>query len=241
MRKNLLRQRLYWARLRTMLRNRIHALLDRQRDLELPQCSDIFGVRGLSFLRRLELPETDAALLREQLALHDLIAQQMKAQEKRIGLEFGSEAVHRQLLSVPGIGPTLAAVIACEVDSIERFSSAEKLCAYAGVVPTTHSSGGKTRHGQLLPFCNKWLRWALIEASWVAIGCSPYFGALYKQHRARGKKANSAVLIVARRMCRIIWQLLHEKRDFEKRPLRPNFNFPGCSVVRLTAATAARP
>src|SRR6266446_2095426 len=31
MRKNLLRQRLYWARLRTMLRNRIHALVDRQR------------------------------------------------------------------------------------------------------------------------------------------------------------------------------------------------------------------
>jgi transposase len=58
-RKNLLRQRLYWARLRTMLRNRIHALLDRQRNLELPQCSDIFGVRGLGFLRRLELPEPD--------------------------------------------------------------------------------------------------------------------------------------------------------------------------------------
>ena len=30
-----------------MLRNRIHALLDRQRELELPQCSDLFGVRGL--------------------------------------------------------------------------------------------------------------------------------------------------------------------------------------------------
>src|SRR4029077_15068542 len=54
-RKNLLRQRLYWARLRTMLRNRIHALLDRQRELVLPQCSDVFGVRGLGFLRRLEL------------------------------------------------------------------------------------------------------------------------------------------------------------------------------------------
>src|SRR6266516_5483335 len=238
-RKNLLRQRLYWARLRTMLRNRIQALLDRQRGLQLPQCSDIFGVRGLSFLRRLELPEPDGMLLREQLALHDLIAQQMKAQEKRIGLEFGSEAMHRQLLSVPGIGATLAAVIACEVDSIERFSSAAKLCAYAGVVPTTHSSGGKTSHGQLLPFCNKWLRWALIEASWVAIGCSPYFGALYKQHRARGKKANSAVLIVARRMCRIIWQLLSENRDFEKRPFSHRIGpFPGCFAVRLTARSA---
>jgi len=240
-RKNLLRQRLYWARLRTMLRNRIHALLDRQRALELPQCSDIFGVRGLSFLRALELAEADATLLREQLALHDLIAQQMKAQEKRIAAEFGSEAMHRYLFSVPGIGPTLAAVIACEVDEIERFVSAEKLCAYAGVVPTTHSSGGKTRHGQLLPFCNKWLRWALVEASWVAIGCSPYFGTLYKQHRARGKKANTAVLIVARRMCRIIWQLLHEKRDFEKRSLSLNFPFPGCSALALTVKSASAP
>ena len=64
-RKNLLRQRLYWARLRTMLRNRIHALLDRQHGLELPQCSDIFGIRGLGFLRRLELAEPDHTLLRE--------------------------------------------------------------------------------------------------------------------------------------------------------------------------------
>ena len=67
-----------------MLRNRMHALLDRQRGLELPQCSDIFGARGLNFLRALELAEPDSTLLREQLALHDLIAQQMKAQEKRI-------------------------------------------------------------------------------------------------------------------------------------------------------------
>ena len=219
-RKNLLRQRLYWARLRTMLRNRIHALVDRQRELELPQCSDVFGVRGLGFL-------------------HDLIAQQMKAQEKRIAAEFKTEAVHQHLLSVPGIGITLAAVIGCEIDQIGRFNSAEKLCAYAGVVPTTHASGGKASHGRLLPFCNKWLRWALVEASWVAIGCSPYFGSLYRQHRARGKKANTAILIVARRMCRIIWQLLEQKRDFEKRAPRPKlYSFPGCSALALTVNPA---
>jgi transposase len=104
-RKNLLRQRLYWAGLRTMLRNRIHALLDRQHGLELPVCSDIFGVRGLSFLRRLELAEPDHTLLREALALHDLIAEQMRAQEKRIALEFKTESLYRHLLSVPGIEP----------------------------------------------------------------------------------------------------------------------------------------
>jgi transposase len=240
-RKNLLRQRLYWARLRTMLRNRIHALLDRQRGLELPQCSDIFGVKGLGFLRRLELPEPDGTLLREQLALHDLIATQMRAQEKRIAAEFGGEEMSRRLLSLPGVGPTLSAVIACELDEIKRFPSAEKLCAYAGVVPTTHSSGGKTWHGRLLPFCNKWLRWALIEASWVAIGCSPYFGSLYKHHRQRGKKASTAITIVARRMCRILWHLLQEQRNFEKRPFVAHFNtVPGCSAHRLTASPQTR-
>jgi transposase len=224
-----------------MLRNRIHALLDRQHGLELPQCSDIFGVRGLGFLRRLELAEPDHTLLREALALHDLIAEQMRAQEKRIALEFKTESTYRYLLSVPGIGPTLAAVIGCEIDQIERFPSADKLCGYAGVVPTTHSSGGKVHHGRLLPSCNKWLRWALVEASWVAIGCSPYFGALYRQQRARGKKANTAVIIVARRMCRILFQLLREKRSFEKRAARAQTtSVPGCSALRLTAISAMR-
>lgn len=241
-RKNLLRQRLYWSRLRTMLRNRIHALLDRQHDLELPQCSDIFGVRGLGFLRRLELPEPDGKLLQEALALHDLIAQQMRAQEKRMAAEFKVEPSYERLMSLPGVGPTLAAVLAAEIDQIERFPSAEKLCAYAGVVPTTHSSGGKVHHGRLLPYCNKWLRWALIEASWVAIGCSPYFGALYRQQRARGKKANTAITIVARRMCRILFQLLSEKRTFEKRSKKAQTQaVPGCSGCTLTAVSVMRP
>ena len=235
-RKNLLRQRLYWARLRTMLRNRIHALLDRQHGLELPQCSDIFGARGLRFLREVELAEPDHTLLKEALALHDLIAQQIKAQEKRVASEFKEEASYHYLQSVPGIGITLGAVIGCEIDRIERFSSAEKLCAYAGVVPSTYSSGGKVYQGRLLPQCNKWLRWALIEASWVAISCSPYFGGLYQRQRGRGKKANTAITIVARRMCRVIFSLLKEKRNFEKRATYAKTTFvPGCSDQALTA------
>ena len=155
-RKNQLRQRLYWARLRTALRNRIHALLDRQRGLELPQCSDIFGARGLKFLRALQLPAPDGDLLQEQMALHDLITTQMKSQEKRIAADFLQEDPHALLLSVPGIGKILAAVIASEIDDIQRFPNADKLCCYAGVVPTTYASGGKTFHGRLLPACNKW-------------------------------------------------------------------------------------
>jgi transposase len=52
-RKEVLRQRLYWARLRTRIRNRIHALIDRQRELAMPQCSDLFGRKALVALKKL--------------------------------------------------------------------------------------------------------------------------------------------------------------------------------------------
>ena len=120
--------------------------------------------------------------------------------------------------SIPGMGPILAAVVVSEIDSIKLFGSAQKLCGYAGLCPSTSSSGGKTHQGRLISRCNKWLRWAFIEAAWVSVGCSPYFGDHYKRKRALGKKANTAILSMAQRMARITWQLLTEKRAFESIP-----------------------
>jgi hypothetical protein len=105
-----------------------------------------------------------------------------------------------------------------QIDEIGRFSSAQKLCGYAGLCPTTSSSGGKTHQGKLMPHCNKWLRWGFVEAAWVAVGCSGYFGDLYKKKRALGKKANTAIVAVARRMARIAWQLLTQGRTYENNP-----------------------
>jgi hypothetical protein len=51
--KKFLRQRLYWARLRARIRNRIHALIDWQRELAMPRCSDLFGRKALVALKKL--------------------------------------------------------------------------------------------------------------------------------------------------------------------------------------------
>lgn len=45
------------------------------------------------------------------------------------------------LISIPGIQKNTAARIAAEIQGIDRFESASKLCAYAGIDPTVHSSG----------------------------------------------------------------------------------------------------
>ena len=53
------------------------------------------------------------------------------------------------IFTIPGIGVTLATLIGTEIDGLERFSSLSKLRSYAGLVPSTRSSGGKTHHGRL--------------------------------------------------------------------------------------------
>ena len=212
--KDVLRQRIFWVRVRTRLRNRVHVLLDRQRSLDRPVCSDIFGKKGLHWLRHLTLPAPDRLLLAQTLAVYDCLQEQIRVLEAQICEESAADPGVQHLLSLPGVGPTLAAVIAAEVDDIKRFGRPDKFCAYCGLAPTTYASGGRVHHGRLMPFCNRWLRWAFTEASWTAIGSDAYFGGLYTRHRSRGKKANIAITIVARRLCKIAWSLLNEGRDY---------------------------
>ena len=220
-RKEVLRQRCFFVRQRTMLRNRIHRLLGAQHGLQLPQCSDIFGMKGMGFLTKLELPAPAALLLKQQLEMLQTVQARVKEDEVALAKMMSSTKAQEHLLSIPGMGPILAAVVVNEIDDITRFASAQKLCGYAGLCPSTSSSGGKTYNGKLMRHCNKWLRWGFVEAAWVAMGCSPYFGGLYQKKRAAGKKANTAILCVARRMCRIAWQLLTNRRDYTNLPPSP--------------------
>jgi transposase len=231
-RKHLLRQRLFWVRLRTMLRNRIQAILDRQHDLERPQLKNFFSRRGKTWLENVQLPGTaDQPLLEQNLEVAELLEAKIKQLDKQIGQSQSEE--EKLLESIPGIGPLFSSVIATEIDGIGRFNSSAKLAAYAGVVPTTHASGGRVFDGRLLWQCNKWLRWALIEASWSSIQFSGYFGAIYRNARARGKNRNVAISAVAHRMVKIIWPLLKEKRPYTE-------TFPDRSEVQMTVMVRSK-
>jgi transposase len=236
-RKEVLRQRVFWVRVRTMVRNRVHQLLDRQPRVDLPQVSDLFGARGMKAMQQLQLPEPDATQLRQDLDLLEQLQVHIKELEEMIAAQNSGDEPTQTLATLPGLGKILAAVVAAEIDRIERFACPKKLLAYAGLVPTTHSSGGKTYNGPLMPMCNKWLRWAFVEAAWVAVGHENYFGGLYRQHRARGKRANTAIVIVARRMAEIAWQMLRHDRPYEDRPLTQN-TFPDRSERALVEVTA---
>ena len=53
------------------------------------------------------------------------------------------------LCSIPGIGGTIAMELLTEVHDIKRFCNERQFASYLGLVPTSHSSGDKTIHGEM--------------------------------------------------------------------------------------------
>lgn len=214
--KNLLRQRVWLVKVQTALKNRIHNLLDRNH-LRAPERTDLFGASGRAWMNALELPEPDGKLLRSDLKLLDTIRGHIRETEKWIDQTLQDNPSIPILMSLPGVGKILAALIALEIDEICRFFSPEKLCSYSGLAPSTYSSGGKTRHGGLIPACNHHLSHAFVEAAWTAMRVSPYFGSFYRRLRYR-KEAQKAIVAVARRLCEITWHCLKKKRAYKEKP-----------------------
>ena len=71
----------------------------------------------------------------------------------------------RLLTTIPGIGYYSALLIKSEIGDVTRFPSDERLCAYAGLVPSVHSSGSCTRYGPITREGSRWLRWIMVECA----------------------------------------------------------------------------
>lgn len=195
--RELLRQRIVLTRMRTALKNRVHAILARHG--VIPTQSDLFGVGGRRFLAELDLrPEPRRrldGLLRlivdfdREIAVASAEIADRAAEDPRVGL----------LCQIRGVGPYTAMLILAEVGPIERFPDARHLCAWAGLTPTVRSSDGKARLGHISHQGSPHLRWALVEAAQKNVtGGGPLREAFERIAKRRGRKI--AKVAIARRI-----------------------------------------
>jgi transposase len=121
------------------------------------------------------------------------------------------------LTTIPGIA---AYSLSCSWQRSERSNAhLKKLCAWAGLVPSTYSSGGRTRHGSLTKQGSPWVRWILTQAVPHAIRGSSQLLALYQRVARRGGK-NAAKMAVARQLWIIIHRMLVHLQPFGGRDQR---------------------
>jgi transposase len=216
--KNILRQRMFFVRVQTMVKNRIYTILDRHPEIvtQAPDVSDLFGASGMQWLGQIVLPGEDNRLLTSELELFKFLKEKISQSNSTVKKLAKGDARARLLQSIPGIGPFFSVLILYEIDDISRFRDEKKLCAYAGLVPSTHASGGKVFHGRITKTGSKWLRWAAIEAAQTAVRSDSEFHAYYQRIRIR-KGTNAAKVATARRLLTIVYRLLRQGRFYERR------------------------
>ena len=101
-----------------------------------------------------------------------------------------------------------------EIGTIDRFKSPSRLCSYAGVVPSTYSSGGKTRHGKIIKTGNRHLRWCLVEAAIHSLKDQGNLRTFYlRMRRRKGNKV--ARVATARKLCCILYRVLTSKDTYK--------------------------
>lgn len=119
------------------------------------------------------------------------------------------------LLTIPGIGVTLAAIILAEIGDIHRFSSPNKLLAFAGLDPSTYQSGKfRANRTPMVKHGSTYLRWAIMQATrLVAMNCEP-FRAYLDSKLAQGKHYFVALGHTSKKLVRVIFRILIANEAF---------------------------
>lgn len=168
----------------------------------------------MRFLSSLELAEERRFALSGMLRVLDALSREIKLVDEALKGMYRESEEARLLSTLPGVGMILSLTILSEIGDVGRFHSAKHLSSYAGLVPSTHQSGGHQRHGRITKQGSRLLRWALQEAAIHAAGKPGPLRDHYLKVKKKGPKV--ARVAVARKMATYIYHMLKEKKTYRE-------------------------
>lgn len=216
--QKVLRGRSFYVKLRTQVKNRIHYMVDGQAEEVRERAkgfSDLFGKKGIEWIRSLELGDADDKLLKSLLDTYEVLSNKIEETRWLIKEIMSADGDCQLLETIPGIGEFLSVLVKVEIGEISRFRNASHLCSYAGLVSSTYSSGGKSWNGRITKQGNKWLRWAMVEAVVPAISSNGELRNYYEKLKRR-KGSKVAKVATARRVLCIVHRVLKERDSFKE-------------------------
>ena len=122
------------------------------------------------------------------------------------------------LQTIPGIGPVLSAIMVTEIGNVQRFPTAPKLCAYAGLVPRVYASGKTVRTSHLSHNGRGLLRWAAYFATTALVRYDGRFRQVYLNLCSRRPK-QVALTACSRKLLTVVWHMLRRQEEFRRHPL----------------------
>jgi transposase len=154
-----------------------------------------------------------AELAEDILGLKD----RLQSIDEEIGQRFFARREARVLISLPGMGPTLGAEFLVAVGEISAFESADRLAAYAGLVPAARDSGKRVGNNRRMRGGNKVLKRVFYQSAFASLRSAPESRVFYDRKRAEGKRHTQALIALARRRVNVLWAMLRDGTTFETR------------------------
>jgi transposase len=207
----LVRHRLSIVRMRTMIKNKAHAIVDKYG--YRCEYSDMFGKSGMQWLRAQEFSDLDRLLLENHLSLIESINVQICRVDEAIRERASQDEDVCLLLSLTGVDVYTALLLRSEIGPIGRFPDYKRLVSWAGLAPSVHQSGNVEFHGRITKRGSSILRWALVEAARIAVQHDKRMKAFYMRVAVR-RGDQKATVAVACKMLKIAWFMLTRRETY---------------------------
>ena len=127
------------------------------------------------------------------------------------------DTIASPITTIPGIGNNMGAMIISEIGDFSRFSSPDKILAYAGYSPSTYQSGKLDNcYAHMEKRGSRYLRYALFQATQRVCHLDSTFSAYLAKKRAEGKHYYVAISHAVKKLVRVIFHLEKTKQAFLK-------------------------
>jgi transposase len=175
------------------------------------------GVETFPARVRKAVPERPAHVERQLCAI-EALTQQIAQADREIKALARQDAVCQRLMTVPGVGPVISVRFVAALDEVGRFASAHEVESYLGLVPGERSSGERKRMSSITKAGSAKMRWALVQASWVARRWRPHDPMVQwalEVERRRGRRI--AVVALARKLAGILYAIWRDGSRYDPR------------------------
>ena len=126
--------------------------------------------------------------------------------------------IRQLLVSIPGIGPTIANTLITEIGDIQRFHSGKSLVAYAGLDPKVKQSGVSLKHNtKITKRGSPYLRKSVYISAYIAKRYDPELKEFFDKKIKEGKRYKEATVATARKILYRVYAVWRRGTPYIKR------------------------
>jgi transposase len=172
-------------------------------------------LKGVSGVMMMKWDEKQRGVVEAYLKQIEFLTREINKMRSQMKKAVDADEDMRRIATIPGMDVVGAFIVRAEIDDVSRFKNSARFVAYCGLAPKTVSSAGKRIRAGLMQNASHRLKWIFIQNAAVYARGDTRAGQRWLE-KTKKTNATKARLDAARRLCKITYTILKEKRRWLK-------------------------